>query len=351
MNDATGTAIDVVYPAGQDIPTWQCRHADGEVPGRWPYGLHDLDRWSDTLTATTVPDPSGARGRLARLLPWLGRATPIPRADRDIALIYDENAALAMRRLHRRAEMYSGVIWLVDSLAKPGYAHADAHRAALRSLTGLWVNCRAQAEPLREFLGPDGPPVDFVRFGVDSTFFAAAPYPERPLVVSAGGDRARDPDTLFAALEQVARRVPDARIVVQSRTDRPSPDGVEKIDRLTHRQLRDLYAQASVVALATLPNLHVSGVTVALEAMATGRPVVITGSPGMDDYVEDGVTGLVTPQGDPAALADGVTDLLTDPDRARRMGEAARAAVSTGMTTRHLVDGLSGVLGLAARVG
>lgn len=348
MTSSTETAVDVVFPAGRDIPGWQARHEAGEVPGRWPYGLDGLGAWSALLTATSVPDPSGTRGRLARLLPRLGRATPTPGMDRDIALTWDENTAVAMRRLHRRAEMYAGVIWVTDSLSRPGYPHADLHRATLRTMTGVWVISRAQVEPLRDFLGADGPPVSFIRFGVDEQFFAPAPYPQRPLVASVGGDRDRDPDTLFAALEQVAIRVPEARIVAQSRSDRPAPAGVEKIDHLSHRQLRELYADASVVALATRPNLHVSGMTVSIEAMATGRPVVVTGSPGMDDYVEDGVTGVLTGQGDPGSLADAVVELLTDPDRARRMGEAARAAVMAGMTTRHLVAGLAGVLGLEA---
>ncbi|OMH31371.1 glycosyltransferase family 4 protein [Tersicoccus sp. Bi-70] len=346
MTQQPVTAVDVVFPATRDIPDWQARHAAGEVPGRWPYGLDELDRWSGALTATSVADPSGTRSRLARLLPRLGRATPVPGAARDIALTWEENTAVAMRRLHRRAEMYCGVIWVTDSLTRAGYPHADLHRATLRAMTGVWVISRAQVEPLRDFLGPDGPPVSFIRFGVDDRFFTAAPYPQRPLVASVGGDRDRDPDTLFAALEQVALRVPEARIVVQSRSERPAPAGVEKIDHLTHRQLRDLYRRASVVAIATRPNLHVSGMTVSLEAMATGRPVVVTGSPGLEDYVEDGVTGLLTGQGDPAALADAVVELLAEPDRARRMGEAARTAVTTGMTTRHLVAGLAGVLGL-----
>ena len=64
-----------------------------------------------------------------------------------------------------------------------------------------------------------------VVFGVDSDFFSLAPYPERPLVVSVGGDRDRDPKTLFAALEHVQRARPEVEIIVQSRWESSAPPG------------------------------------------------------------------------------------------------------------------------------
>jgi hypothetical protein len=51
-----------------------------------------------------------------------------------------------------------------------------------------------------------------------------------------------------------------------------------------HGALRDRYRAFSVIAVALRPNLHVSGITTALEAKATGRPLVITDTPGMADY-------------------------------------------------------------------
>ena len=58
--------------------------------------------------------------------------------------------------------------------------------------------------------------------------------------------------------------------------------------------------------------------------MATGKAVVVSASPGVIDYVEDGVTALVVPCGDADALRDAVNRLLTDHDLRRRMGAAAR---------------------------
>lgn len=62
----------------------------------------------------------------------------------------------------------------------------------------------------------------------------------------------------------------------------------------------------------------------ALEWMAAGRPLVATRVGGLPDLVEDGVTGLLIPPGDAAALADAIAALLADPARAEAMGRAAR---------------------------
>jgi glycosyltransferase involved in cell wall biosynthesis len=66
------------------------------------------------------------------------------------------------------------------------------------------------------------------------------------------------------------------------------------------------------------------GLTV-IEAAACGVPCVAADSPGLRDSVEDGVTGLLVPYGDTAAMARAALALLGDPARREAMG--ARAAV------------------------
>ena len=61
-----------------------------------------------------------------------------------------------------------------------------------------------------------------------------------------------------------------------------------------------------------------------IEAMAASLPVVATSVGGNSEAVEDGVTGFVVPPEDPAALADAVMRLLTNPSRSKAMGEAGR---------------------------
>ncbi len=103
---------------------------------------------------------------------------------------------------------------------------------------------------------------------------------------------------------------------------------------LTHQELRRLYARASVVAVAVKPNIHVSGATVILEAMACERTVVATAAAGVADYVSEGETGVVVPPGDAEALARILDELLSDVDRLRELGRAGRRRVETGFSSR-----------------
>jgi glycosyltransferase involved in cell wall biosynthesis len=60
------------------------------------------------------------------------------------------------------------------------------------------------------------------------------------------------------------------------------------------------------------------------EAMRSGKPVVAIGIPALCELVEDGVTGLLVPPGNSAALAAAITRIIADPELRKRMGEAAR---------------------------
>jgi glycosyltransferase involved in cell wall biosynthesis len=64
---------------------------------------------------------------------------------------------------------------------------------------------------------------------------------------------------------------------------------------------------------------------VLVEAMATMKPVVAANAGGVPEVVEDGVTGLLVPPGDAAAVAAAVLGVLAEPGRARAMGAAGRA--------------------------
>lgn len=64
-----------------------------------------------------------------------------------------------------------------------------------------------------------------------------------------------------------------------------------------------------------------------LEASASGLAVIATRCGGPEEIIDDGVTGFLVPVGDVAAMAQRIEDLLTDPVRSVKMGEAGRALV------------------------
>lgn len=76
------------------------------------------------------------------------------------------------------------------------------------------------------------------------------------------------------------------------------------------------------------PTTVIEGLCIAnLEAMASGKPTVVSENGGLPDAVVDGVTGFIVPPGDVDALAERIVMLLRDPRLARQFGENARKRV------------------------
>jgi glycosyltransferase involved in cell wall biosynthesis len=86
----------------------------------------------------------------------------------------------------------------------------------------------------------------------------------------------------------------------------------------------DVGAAMAAADLLVLSSDNEGMARVLTEAAASGLPVVATDVSGTRTAVADGRTGLVVPPGDPAALAEAITTLLTDPVRRQTMGRQAR---------------------------
>jgi rhamnosyl/mannosyltransferase len=78
---------------------------------------------------------------------------------------------------------------------------------------------------------------------------------------------------------------------------------------------------------------------VLLEAMACGKPVVATElGTGTSFVCQDKVTGLVVPPRDAPALSRALRSLLSDPDRARRMGEEGKKRAASLFSLQTMAD-------------
>jgi glycosyltransferase involved in cell wall biosynthesis len=80
-----------------------------------------------------------------------------------------------------------------------------------------------------------------------------------------------------------------------------------------------------------------------LEAMRAGLPVIASDVGGVREAVEDGVTGLLVPRGDEAALRAALTRLLADAALRRAMGAAGRRAYEARFTAAQNVAGTEAV--------
>lgn len=74
-----------------------------------------------------------------------------------------------------------------------------------------------------------------------------------------------------------------------------------------------------------------------IEAMATSRPVISTTIAGIPELIDHGKTGFLVPPEDAKALADSMRELITDPERARRMGERGRERIRAEFSIHDIV--------------
>ena len=325
------SGVTVLFPPSLHPSDWARAHARGDAPGAAPYGLDQL------ATADLAVEYDSARPAGRNPLTWTGaaRSSLRRRPDRDgnrAAIAWDEHMAVPLLGRYGGSghTLAAGVIWATDTVERGGAdLRTVALRRVLRRMDRVWCLSRGQLPLLRAWLDIDPRRIGFLPFGIDTGFYAHRPWPEQPMVLSLGNDQDRDTETLFAALTQVHEARPDVRLVVQTRSSLTAPPGVEVIESAPTRRLLALYAAATVVAVAARPNLHVSGMTVCLEAAATGRPAVLSRTAGASDYVLDGTTGRLAAPGDPTDHATAILALLDDPDLARRLGGNARAHVTT----------------------
>lgn len=97
---------------------------------------------------------------------------------------------------------------------------------------------------------------------------------------------------------------------------------VELVGQVDDDRLYELYASSALFALSS----DEEGLAVVIqEAMASGLPVISTDSGGPRTIVREGVTGRLTPVGDPEALARAIRATLENPMQMHEMGSAARA--------------------------
>lgn len=116
------------------------------------------------------------------------------------------------------------------------------------------------------------------------------------------------------------------------------PAGLEGLVEFPGR-VDDKWAFMASCRVGLVPSLGSEAVSrAALEWMAMGRPVIASAVGGLPDLVEDGVTGLLVPPGDPAALAEALGALLSDPGKAEAMGSAGRERWDTEFSLGPFYD-------------
>ena len=107
------------------------------------------------------------------------------------------------------------------------------------------------------------------------------------------------------------------------------------LEQLSTDELVRVYNGAQ---LLVSPSLYEGFGLPAAEAQACGTPVIATSAGALPEIVEDGVSGMIVPPGDAAALAKAIAILIQDPERCLQMGEAGARRIRERFSWRRTAE-------------
>jgi len=152
---------------------------------------------------------------------------------------------------------------------------------------------------------------------------------------------------------EAARYAPEARFLVAGEGSLREPmkrlaasmgvsDRVRFVGRVSEARLPEVYAACDVFVLPSVSRLEAFGI-VALEAMATAKPVIVADIPGVREMIVDGVDGLLADPVNTLDLADKIRRLLIDPEARRTMGQRGREKVLESFGIERVTDQIEAV--------
>lgn len=300
-------------------------------PGDRPRIVTNMAFWQSavwTSQTDTIYDLAPWREHQGRRRPaWL-EAWQLVRRARDYDAVVTEGArpslwyGLFSLLLHRPSKQIMSEVFI--DAARPTSPSWRLKTALYRSVAGralgVLTNSSAELETIgRRFAMPAGR----LRY-VPMHTNIAEPHlcTENDGFVLSAGRTQRD----YAALLQVAPQINAPIVILCGRKDllgEAAPANVRIFRDLPTEEYLDHVRRCAVMVLPLLPTERSTGQVVMLEAMALGKPVVATRSPGTADHISDRENGRLVPPGDSAALAAAVNDLLASPAAARTLAERA----------------------------
>ncbi|HEY8154693.1 MAG TPA: glycosyltransferase family 4 protein [Myxococcota bacterium] len=245
-------------------------------------------------------------------------------------------------------------------------ARTGARAAALRGAWRILTNSRSTAARVEAVFPELAGRIRPVLLCIDPERVAlweresAAPPPRREpaaMIVARmwSSERGKGHDQLLEAWPSVLRRVPQATLwMVGDGDDRARlaakaqqagiAGAVRFFGRVADRELGSLYRRASLFAM---PSRQEGFGLVYAEALWHGLPCLGSTADAAAELIEPGQTGALVPYGDVPALADSLAELLGDPGRLERMGEAGARAARERFGYTRFRDDLLAALGLA----
>jgi glycosyltransferase involved in cell wall biosynthesis len=142
------------------------------------------------------------------------------------------------------------------------------------------------------------------------------------------------------------------RPILERKAKEVGQDRIRFLGLVSRERMRELYQQVDVVLIPSVTTSRTQENTsiAALEAMASGKPVIATDIGGLPEIIRDGQDGILVPERDSDAVAAAAIRLLARPDLARAIGREARAQVLREFNVSQWADRVVGVYATALDV-
>jgi len=201
---------------------------------------------------------------------------------------------------------------------------------------------QAQADFAIGALGFSKTKVDFLFDKVDHKFFRPGKNNDGGNYILAIGQEQRDYKTLINALEGT-----DIELVIVASSpwskfnleiaERPN---VTLVSKIPYTELRVLYKNARIVVVPLFENNYGAGLNTMLESLAMAKPLIVTKTSGINNYIFHGETGLYVKPGNPEELKDRILSLWDNPEKQKQLGTNARQAVLERMNIDIYIEGI-----------
>jgi glycosyltransferase involved in cell wall biosynthesis len=189
--------------------------------------------------------------------------------------------------------------------------------------------------------------VDFLYDKVDHQFFRPDHNQDGDYILAIGQEQ-RDYQTLVNAIDGTGMQL----VIVASSpwsqfnleiTERPN---VTLVSKIPYTELRDLYNGAGIILVPLFENNYGAGLNTMLEAMAMGKPLIITKTMGIDNYIQHAETGLYSSPGNCDELRDHISKLWGDKKERDRLGSNARDVIMEQMNIDIYVEKIVEIVGI-----
>lgn len=225
-------------------------------------------------------------------------------------------------------------------------SHVWLQRAALRGVDLVVTLSHSVARELREHHGVPANRLVVLPWGPDLSFFGepTAPAPDGPVVSL--GKSARDSETLMRALSRTPYR---GRIYSRSPLADVPPNvevlaALPKKPALGPATYDHVLADLRMAAVIAIPLQHPSpfhGLTELGEAMACGKPVLMTRVPYLDIDIEAIGCGIWIDPGDVDGWERALRAVLADPKKAEAMGRLGRQFAEREFNAATFAEGMA----------